>query len=84
MKKITAINNAIKNAISIVAAKASKALQEPDYNVAIAVELPPLVNTTKQTPMMTITLENGSKPRTDSDCENNYLDGKYGAIPYSR
>lgn len=44
MKKITAINNAIKNAISIVATKASKALQEPDYNAAIAVELPPLVN----------------------------------------
>lgn len=44
MKKITAINIAIQNAISIVAAKAKKALQEPDYNVAMAVELPTLVN----------------------------------------
>ena len=39
---------------------------------------------TKLTPMMTITLENGSKPRTDSNYEKNYLDGKYGAIPYYR
>ena len=44
MKKITAINNAIQNAISIVAAKAKRALQEPDYNAAMAIELPPLVN----------------------------------------
>lgn len=39
---------------------------------------------TKLTPMMSITLENGSKPRTDSNYEKNYLDGKYGAIPYYR
>lgn len=32
-------------------------------------------------PMMTITLENGAKPRTDSNYEKNYLEGKYGAIP---
>lgn len=44
MKKITAINNAVQRAITIVAAKANKALQEPDYNVAMAVELPPLIN----------------------------------------
>ena len=44
MKKITAINNAIKDAISVVAAKAKKPLEEPDYNAAMAIELPPLVN----------------------------------------
>lgn len=44
MKKITAINNAIQNAIGIVSAKAVRPLQEPDYNVAMAIELPPLVN----------------------------------------
>lgn len=44
MKKITAINNAIQNAISNVAARAAKTLQEPDYNAAMAIELPPLVN----------------------------------------
>ena len=44
MKKITAINNAINDAISIVAAKAKKPLEEPDYNAAMAIELPPLVN----------------------------------------
>lgn len=37
---------------------------------------------TKLTPMMSITLDNGSKPRTDSNYEKNYLEGKYGAIPY--
>lgn len=37
---------------------------------------------THLTPMMSITLENGSKPRTDSNYEKNYLEGKYGAIPY--
>lgn len=37
---------------------------------------------TRLTPMMSITLENGSKPRTDSNYEKNYLEGKYGAIPY--
>ena len=30
---------------------------------------------------MSIKLENGSKPRTDSNYERNYLDGKYGAVP---
>lgn len=44
MKKITAINNAIQNAINIVAARTTEALQEPDYNAAMAIELPPLVN----------------------------------------
>lgn len=37
---------------------------------------------TKLTPMMSITLNNGAKPRTDSNYEKNYLEGKYGAIPY--
>ena len=37
---------------------------------------------THLTPMMSIKLENGAKPRTDSNYEKNYLDGKYGAIPY--
>lgn len=37
---------------------------------------------TRLTPMMEIKLENGSKPRTDSNYEKNYLEGKYGAIPY--
>ena len=37
---------------------------------------------TKLTPMMSITLGNGAKPRTDSNYEKNYLEGKYGAIPY--
>ena len=27
-------------------------------------------------------LDNGAKPRTDSNYEKNYLEGKYGAIPY--
>lgn len=44
MKKITAINSAIQTAISIVAAKAKKPLEEPDYNAAMSIELPPLVN----------------------------------------
>lgn len=44
MKKITAINKAVLEAINIVAAKAKKALQEPDYNAAMANELPPLLN----------------------------------------
>lgn len=44
MKKITAINNAVQDAINIVAANANKALQEPDYNAAMAIELPPLLN----------------------------------------
>ena len=39
MKKITVINNAIRDAISIVAAKAKKSLEEPDYNAAMAIEL---------------------------------------------
>lgn len=37
---------------------------------------------TRLTPMMSIKLENGSKPRTDSNYEKNYLEGRYGAIPY--
>lgn len=37
---------------------------------------------TKLTPMMSITLDNGAKPRTDSNYGKNYLEGKYGAIPY--
>lgn len=37
---------------------------------------------TKLTPMMSITFDNGSKPRTDSNYGKNYLEGKYGAIPY--
>lgn len=37
---------------------------------------------THLTPMMSIVLENGAKPRTDSNYEKNYLEGKYGAIPY--
>ena len=37
---------------------------------------------TKLTPMINITLDNGAKPRTDSNYEKNYLEGKYGAIPY--
>lgn len=37
---------------------------------------------THLTPMMSIKLKNGSKPRTDSNYEKNYLEGKYGAIPY--
>lgn len=32
-------------------------------------------------PMMEITMENGTKPRTDSNYERNYLGGKYGAVP---
>lgn len=34
------------------------------------------------TPMLEIKLDNGAKPRTDSNYEKNYLEGKYGAIPY--
>lgn len=36
---------------------------------------------TELIPMMTIILDNGSKPRTDSNYEKSYLDGKYGAVP---
>lgn len=32
-------------------------------------------------PMMSIVFENGSKPRTDSNYEKSYLEGKYGAVP---
>jgi hypothetical protein len=31
--------------------------------------------------MLDIKLESGHKPRTDSNYEKNYLEGKYGAIP---
>lgn len=37
---------------------------------------------TRITPMLSLKLENGAKPRTDSNYEKNYLEGKYGAIPY--
>jgi AAA15 family ATPase/GTPase len=37
---------------------------------------------THLTPMLNLKLENGAKPRTDSNYEKNYLEGKYGAIPY--
>ena len=37
---------------------------------------------THLTSMMDIKMENGAKPRTDSNYEKNYLEGKYGAIPY--
>lgn len=36
---------------------------------------------TRLTPMMSITLGNGAKPRTDSNYEKNYLEGKYEAVP---
>ena len=36
---------------------------------------------TKLTPLLDITLESGHKPRTDSNFEKNYLEGKFGAIP---
>ncbi len=36
---------------------------------------------TKLRPMMSITFKNGSKPRTDSNYEKNYLEGKYEAVP---
>lgn len=36
---------------------------------------------TQLTPMMSITLGNGAKPRTDSNYEKNYLEGKYEAVP---
>lgn len=78
MKKITAINNAVQRAITIVAAKAKKTLQEPDYNVAMAVELPPLINASgifpgvkiggcfiHQSPKVTFTGKNGKL----SSCE---------------
>ena len=78
MKKITAINDAVQRAITIVAAKAKKTLQEPDYNVAMAVELPPLINASgifpgvktggcfiHQSPKVTFTGKNGKL----SSCE---------------
>ena len=78
MKRITAINDAVQRAITIVAAKAKKTLQEPDYNVAMAVELPPLINASgifpgvktggcfiHQSPKVTFTGKNGKL----SSCE---------------
>lgn len=50
MKKITAINNAIQDAINKVAANAGRPLQEPDYCAAMAIELPPLVNASNTFP----------------------------------
>ena len=44
MKKITSINNAIQTAINNIASKAVKPMQEPDYNAAVAIELPRLIN----------------------------------------
>ena len=44
MKKITAINQAIQKAISVVEARKKKKLEEPDYNAALAIEMPPLLN----------------------------------------
>lgn len=44
MKKITIINIAIQTAINIVAHRAVKPLQEPDYNAAMTAQLPPLIN----------------------------------------
>jgi AAA15 family ATPase/GTPase len=40
------------------------------------------LESTHLTSMMDIKLDNGAKPRTDSNYEKNYLEGKYGAIPY--
>ncbi len=37
---------------------------------------------TRLTSMMDIKLDNGAKPRTDSNYGKNYLEGRYGAIPY--
>lgn len=48
----------------------------------VFVEKDKLMKTTKLTPMMSIVLDNGAKPRTDSNYEKSYLEGKYGAIPY--
>ena len=51
MKKITVINNAIQQAITLITAKAGgKALQEPDYSAAFAIELPPILNANKVFP----------------------------------
>lgn len=44
MKKITTINNAIQTAINNIASRAVKPMQEPDYNAAVAIELPRLIN----------------------------------------
>lgn len=44
MKKITAINKAIQDAIKTVEDNAKRPLQEPDYIAAMAIELPRLVN----------------------------------------
>jgi hypothetical protein len=40
------------------------------------------LESTHLTSMMDIKLDNGAKPRTDSNYEKNYLEGRYGAIPY--
>ena len=37
---------------------------------------------TRITPMLEVKIAKGTKPRTDSNYEKNYLEGNYGAIPY--
>lgn len=51
MKKITAINEAIQKAIEVATLKAAgRELQEPDYNAAIAIWMPPMINSSKTFP----------------------------------
>lgn len=45
------------------------------------VEKDPDEHATKVRSMMSVKLSNGTKPRTDSNYEKNYLKGVYGAIP---
>lgn len=47
----------------------------------VFVEKNPILKNTQLKPMMSIVLDNGAKPRTDSNYEKNYLEGKYGGIP---
>ena len=47
----------------------------------VFVKKDPKRHATHLIPMMSITFENGSKPRTDSNYEKNYLEGKYEAVP---
>ena len=79
MKKITVINNAIQQAIALIAAKAGgKKLQEPDYSAAFAIELPPILNANKvfpnihfggcfvhQSPMATFVGQNATRSRCE-------------------
>ena len=57
----------------------SKKLLRRDQIVFVTKDLERQATQTRT--MMSIKLENGSKPRTDSNYERNYLDGKYGAVP---